>query len=63
MAAAPVVYEGFLDASGDRGTLFNGMKFWFSSTVPQKSRFKAQVQVSSISQKSSTNLVISRYEN
>lgn len=37
--APPVVYDGVRNDAPNTEGLFAGQKFWFSSTVPQKSRF------------------------
>ncbi|KAL8889774.1 MAG: hypothetical protein Q9215_003016 [Flavoplaca cf. flavocitrina] len=41
---AAIVYTAVTDASGLRGTLFQGAKFWLSQKVPQRSRFIEQVK-------------------
>lgn len=40
-----VVYSGVSDEAGVQGGLFQGIKFWLSQRVPQRSRFIYEVQV------------------
>jgi hypothetical protein len=42
--AATVVYEGVPNTQGETGTLFQGQKFWFSATVPQRNWFVENVK-------------------
>lgn len=39
-----VVYEGVANSQGETGTLFQGLKLWFSATVPQRQRFIENVK-------------------
>lgn len=43
---AQVVYTDVTGDVGAEGTLFKGMKIWFSQRVPQRQRFVQLVQVS-----------------
>lgn len=43
---AAVVYNIPTNGTGHRGTLFEGLTFWLSQRVPQRSRFVAEVEVS-----------------
>ena len=43
---AEVVFSGVNDHSGVQGKLFQGIKFWLSQKVPQRSRFINEVKVS-----------------
>lgn len=40
-----VVYTSVNNEIGVRGTLFEGLKFWLSRKVPQRSKFIEEVQV------------------
>lgn len=42
--AASVVYEGVPSTQGQGGTLFQGRKFWFSATVPQRQWYMENVK-------------------
>ena len=44
--AADVVFSSTTGAGALRGQLFDGMKFWFSAKVPQRSRFINDIKVS-----------------
>ena len=43
---AEVVYSDVSDHTGVQGNLFEGIKFWLSQKVPQRSRFINDVKVS-----------------
>ncbi|HEX9429846.1 MAG TPA: hypothetical protein VF944_05660 [Candidatus Bathyarchaeia archaeon] len=45
MASAQIVYEAVVIGHKLTGHLFGAKKFWFSARVPQKARFKQQVEV------------------
>lgn len=42
---AEIVYTAVADATGIHGSLFQGVKFWLSQKVPQRSRFIEEVKV------------------
>lgn len=43
---AEIVFSGVAEDAGLQGTLFQGMRFWLSHKVPQRSRFVNEVRVS-----------------
>ena len=48
MLMATVVYSDLANQGLElQGTLFQGLKFWLAQRVPQRSRFVADIQVSS----------------
>ena len=42
---ATIVYNVPNNGAGLRGTLFEGLTFWLSQRVPQRSRFVAEIEV------------------
>ena len=44
---AEVVFSGVVSDADVQGTLFQGIKFWISHKVPQRSRFLSDVKVKS----------------
>lgn len=42
---ATIIYDVAANGTGQPGTLFQGLTFWLSQRVPQRSRFIAQVEV------------------
>ena len=42
---ATIVYNVPTNGTGLRGTLFEGLTFWLSQRVPQRSRFVAEIEV------------------
>lgn len=47
LTMAETVFSGVTGDTGVQGTLFQGIKFWISHKVPQRSRFLSDVKVKS----------------